>query len=180
MSWIFLGTGVDISMGVDSVGSFQLLGRGTQRCEPSGGDLAVMSLTKDIDPLWTINAEPLAQTDLGPGPMDIRKYFNERRGRTSAAIHFFKGYAPGSSKIVANILVLPTAMDRVFQTATLLVGRQDLQYVLTIHFLGLRMEGADSPAPSLAEFSHSDPFKQRPYFSDYVTFNVQARVASQV
>jgi hypothetical protein len=65
-------------------------------------------------------------------------------------------------------------MGRFFETARLVVGRADLQYALTIHFLGLRQEGAESPKPSLAEFMHPDPFKNRPYFSDHVTFNAQA------
>jgi hypothetical protein len=175
MSWVFLGTGSDISLGVNSGGSFRLGGGGTQDCNPSGGDPAVVSLTRNVQPLWEITAEPLAQTDLGLGPMDLRKYFNERRGRTSAAIHFFKENTPQTSKIVANVLALPTAMDRIFETAKLLVGREDLQYILAIGFLGLRMEGAPSTAPSLAEFAHSDWLTQRAYFSDDVTFNVQPR-----
>jgi hypothetical protein len=54
MSWVFLGTSSDISLGVDSSGSFRLGGGGTQNCNPSGGDLAVVGLTKNVPPLWEI------------------------------------------------------------------------------------------------------------------------------
>jgi hypothetical protein len=174
MSWTFLGTGVDISVGVGSDGSFQISGAGKQMCNPSGGDIGVIRETKDVQSLWNIRAESRTSDDLGYGQMTLRRYFNDQDGRTSAAIHLFKEEPPQISKIVANVLTLPDSMGRFFEAARLVVGRADLQYVLTIHFLGLRQEGAESPKPSLAEFMHSDPFKNRPYFSDHVTFNVQA------
>jgi hypothetical protein len=173
MSWTFFGTGADISVGVSSDGSFQISGAGKQICNPSGGDVGVIRETKDVHSLWNISSESLTSDDLSYGQMTLRRYFSDHSGRTSAAIHFFKEEPPQISKIVANVLTLPDPMARFFKTASLVVGRADLQYALTIHFLGLRQEGVESPKPSLAEFMHSDPFKNRPYFSDHITFNVQ-------
>lgn len=169
MVWFFRGTGLNLMIGTTRSGTPHINGiEGTQECQPPAGDLRVWELTRGVGAAWSIDSVE-SEEIVYPG---LKEHYTSLGGRAAGAIYYFAAGHGDPAMIGASIILPPESLHRVWELAKLLIGRRDLGYVLTMQFHGLRVEGADSPAPTFAEFTSKLSLDPRPYFSDEVTFKV--------
>ena len=95
----------------------------------------------------------------------------------------YHGTHGGKRALIDVGVLLPSEhFQRVWELAKLLIGRRDLRYVLSVNFLGLRVEERTSAGaspgtrlPTFAEFTLETPDHRCSYISDEVEFNVRPR-----
>jgi hypothetical protein len=175
MAWLFEGVGQSTGIRVTAAGTIHIFGSGTQRCSPASGDFDVIDLVRNIEGAWSINSSDAGEIDYDGAGMGLKNFHQESHSRISGMINFYhprRGYPVMPAMVAASIIVPASEMTTFFELAKLLLIEPKLRFQLALDFTGLRVEGAESPNPSYAEFSAGDLLSKRAYFSNEISFSV--------
>ncbi|HXF87072.1 MAG TPA: hypothetical protein VNK48_01805 [Xanthobacteraceae bacterium] len=173
MAWFFKGKGSQLGLSLSRRGVWHAYGTCAQTCMPSGGDIGVLQYVEGIEGIWSLHSSDAEEAEYDPAGLGLKRVFEQNDGRAVALIHYHHKDERNSAAVGASILMPSKLSDEVFTLFRSIIGNDRINYIITIDFIGLRLNTVEfTTIPSLDEFVERDFLKHRAYLSTGVSIAI--------
>jgi hypothetical protein len=171
MSWDLMAVGTDINFEINEKGLWHARGDGRHYCRPAGGDVSFLRHVEAVKQVsWAIywfggQADNIELVQPG-----LSAFAANHPDVSTGAITFFpNGENPGN--LTFTVVTAKDAGFLYYDMLKLLFGKP-LRFSVRFKFTGLKVEGATADVPTVGEFTHTEYFGRKSYFTDEVSLQV--------
>ncbi|MFN9358537.1 MAG: hypothetical protein ACK55V_11820 [Alphaproteobacteria bacterium] len=178
MTWFLQGGRHGLALPMSSNGVPQAHGDCEHDCRPpsiTSGVAKALPLIKKAKCLWSlygISDPSWEQMLVIAGHRETIKAIRENPESTHAIVT----YLPGAPNVVGvTIVARDGALDELMTLLRLVISSSDLEYLLTLDFLGFREPEAQAEMPSIHEWMSNDFLSRRSYVTSLVGATVRPK-----
>lgn len=176
MVWFIEGDGKNIRIGVEDSGNSYILGNADSH-EPNaaGGDFDAQFYRrlKSADCSWSIHPSTEGELHIDGLGTGFYKRVQENLGNGLASI----GLLSDPDLIGITIVVPPITFDKLLDLFRCALLDKNIQYLISLDFLGFKVPEAKTETPSIREFE-AGSLHGKEYISEEVSFQIRHKEAN--